>query len=361
MTDREDRKSLPPQVIFADPDEALYRDFEATRKYKRLKRANPKAAKFQAIKAIDVPTGTFAVADQVFDGLLDRVENGLEGVCFVIHGRTGAGKTHILRQLQKNPALQQFETAEGMQRPLVTLSAPAPCTLTTLGLRILTRLGYRPRKKLREHEVWDRVYANLAAQGVGILFIDEMHNVFTGRNHPERVKIAMTLKSLLVSESNPIQLVLAGLDDVKNFVLEHREVKRRSHFLALTALKLPQDEDNIKRFLRDLERQLGFPASGLAKGDMPQRFMSASRGLPGRMAYFAQEAAALAVAFGNRTITEKYLGEAYRRPYGGGRQDNPFLMANPARFKPSGQKKDPGEDEETRLWGDKLEDSDAAD
>lgn len=342
----------------ADTDDALYRDFDATRKYNRLKRANPKAAKFRAIRSIVVPTGMLAMANEVFEALLERVENGLEGTCFVVHGATGAGKTHILRQLQKNPALQPFETSEGWQRPLVTLSAPAPCTLATLGLRILTRLGYRPRKKLAPDEIWDRVHANLAGQGVGILFIDEMHNVFSGRNRPEREKIAMTLKSLLVSEINPIQLVLAGLDEVEEFVLDFDELERRSHFLNLEPLRFPQDESNVRRFLKELERQLGYPESGFAKEDMPLRFMQASCGLPGRMAYFAQEAAYLAVARSSRTITDEHLGEAYRRPYGVGRSGNPFLMANPGQFK-APKKKFDGTNK-TRLRGNKIEDEEYA-
>jgi hypothetical protein len=56
--------------------------------------------------------------------------------------RTGAGKTHLIKQLLKEPGLQTEETAEGLYRPLLMLEAPSPCTLKTLGMRILHELGY---------------------------------------------------------------------------------------------------------------------------------------------------------------------------------------------------------------------------
>lgn len=314
-------------------DVSLAPVFDHERKYRRLRRSNPKAAKLHAINAIDVATGKSAMAKQYFDGLLDRVDGGLEGVCLVLHGPTGAGKTHILKQLQKDPVLQLFETEEGIQRPMLSLNAPSPCTLRTLGMRMLQHLGYRPRKKLmREHEVWDRVYANLHAQGVGIVFIDEMHNVLAGRNEAERAKIAMTLKSLMVSETNPVQLILSGLDQLNQFIHRYEEVERRGHFIEMTPLKT-KDRKKVAKFLKDLQSQLGFQNSGFDEFDMPERFMAASQGYVGRMAYFAQEAATLAVSLGDTTITHEYLGEAYKRPYGVSPDNNPFLMANISQFR----------------------------
>lgn len=326
------------------------------RKYRRLRRANPKAAKLRAIKAIDIATGKSAVAKQYFDGVLDRVDGGLEGVCLVLHGPTGAGKTHIVKHLRKDPVLQTFETEEGIQRPMLALDAPSPCTLRTLGMRMLKHLGYRPRKTLRrEHEVWDRVFANLHAQGVGLVFIDEMHNVLAGRNNAEREKIAMTLKSLMVSETNPIQIILSGLDELGTFIHKHEEVERRSHFIEVTPLR-SRDRSKAVRFLKDLQIQLGFPGSCFDKDDMPERFMLASQGYIGRIAYFAQEAAALAVSLNDATIAAEYLGEAYRRPYGVSPDNNPFLMANISQFRVPKRKFK--YDDQTRLRGKKKTEED---
>jgi ATP:corrinoid adenosyltransferase len=355
MTERQPKKG-PDRDATRDPDEALFAELPPEHKFNRIRSKDPKRTarreRLRAIRTIDVSTGKFAVAQSYFEGLVDRADAVVEGHCLVIHGRTGAGKTHIINQLLKHPDLQPEETSEGLYRPLLKVVAPAPCTLSSLGLRILQRLNYRARKKLQENEVWDRVAANLAAQGVAILVIDEMHNVLTGRNVVEREKIAMTLKSLLVSEDNPIQLVLSGLSGVTSFIDKWKEVKRRSHFLELTPLVPVKDHSKLIKFLTGLEEKIGMRTCGFTEGDMPERFMMASRGYVGRMAYFVQEAATIALAVGDPVLKE-YLGDAYRRPYAVGPKENPFLIANIRDYRPPKGKKALDKDEETLLKGTK--------
>jgi AAA domain len=353
MTERPQKKGLA-RKFNKDPDEALFGKLPPNHKFNRIRSKNPKrtaqADRLRAIRAIDVSTSKFAAAQSYFKGLVLRADAGIEGKCLVVHGLTGAGKTHILDQLVKHPDLQPEETEEGDYRPLLKITAPAPSTLTTLGLRILHRLNYRERKKLRENEVWDRVEANLGAQGVAILVIDEMHNVLTGRNVVEREKIAMTLKSLMVSEENPIQLVLSGLPGVVTFVDKWREVQRRSHKLELTPLVPVKDHAKLIAFLSGLEAKIGMETCGLTKGDMPERFQMASRGYIGRMAYFVQEAATMAVSLGKPLYVD-YLGEAYKYPYAVGPRENPFLIPNIRDYKPPKGKKAMEEDAETLLKG----------
>lgn len=348
------QKNVPAREPTKDPDEALFAEHSPDRKFNRIRSKDPRRIarreRLRAIRAINVSTGKFAVAQSYFEGLVDRADAGIDGHCLVIHGRTGAGKTHILGQLRKHTDLQQEATPEGPYRPLLQVVAPAPCTLSTLGLQILHRLKYRPRKKLRENEVWDRVVANLAAQGVAILVIDEMHNVLTGRNVVEREKIAMTLKSLMVSEDNPIQLVLSGLPGVTTFIDKWKEVKRRSHFLELTPLVPVKDHKKLLSFLTGLEERIAMPTCGFTEGDMPERFMMASRGYVGRMSYFVQEAATFALA-ADDPLMKEYLGEAYKRPYAVNAKANPFLIANIRDYRPPKGKKALDADEETLLKG----------
>jgi hypothetical protein len=353
MTENSQKKAM--ENTLRDADEALYSEIDPDRKFNRLPTTDPRllaqAAKLRALHSIDVSTAKAAIAKQCLDGLVKCGRGGNEGNCLVLYGRTGAGKTHIVKRLIADPNLQPYETNEGKRRPLLKIVAPAPCTLKTLGLQILHRLGYRPKKTLRENEVWDRVEANLRAQGVAILVIDEMHNVLAGRNSVERHKIAMTLKSLMVSEENPIQLVLAGLDSLKKFVTGYSELHRRSHFVELVALDGVRDAKKIEKFLKGLEEKLGLDTCGFTEHDMPHRFWFASRGLVGRMAYLAQQAATIAVSLDDDVVREEHLAEAYRRPYGADDDQNPFLVPNPRMLKLPKKEEDIRDDDETFLRG----------
>ncbi|GLR84058.1 ATP-binding protein [Bradyrhizobium iriomotense] len=353
MTENSQKKII--DEVMRDADEALYSEIDPDRKFNRLRTTDPqrlaRRAKLKAFRAIDVSTAKAVAAKQYFEGMRDRVDAGIEGNCLVLHGRSGAGKTHIIKRLVADPDLQPQETEEGKYRPLLKIVAPAPCTLKTLGLRILHRLGYRPKKSLRENEVWDRVEANMRAQGVAILVIDEMHNVLAGRNAVERHKIAMTLKSLMVSEENPVQLILAGLDSLKTFVTGYSELHRRTHFVELVALEGVKDSKKIVKFLKGLEEKLSMRTCGFTTHDMPHRFWFASRGLVGRMAYFAQEAATIAVSLDDDIVREEHLAEAYSRPYGVGDDENPFLVLNPRTLKLPKKEEDIRDDDETFLRG----------
>lgn len=296
-------------------------------------RREARRQRLQAIRAIDVSTGKFVAAKQCFDGLIDRADAGIEGQALVMFGRSGAGKSHMISQLMKHPDLQPGENEEGDYQPLLKIVAPSPCTLRTLGLRILRRLmNQPPAKSLREHEVWERVVANLQAQRVAVLVIDEMHNVLVKRNVEELSKIAMTLKSLMVADEDPIQLVIAGLPKTKDFFDSYSELHRRSHFIELRKLRDVKDSVKLVKFLEGLERGLGQADGAFSKGDMPERFQAAADGLVGRMAYFAQEAATMAVSLNQGSISRQLLAEAYRRPYGVAPSANPFLIGDPGRL-----------------------------
>jgi hypothetical protein len=342
-----------------DQDWALYLEVDPNRKFTRIvskdQSREARTTALKAIRDIDVSTAKGVAAKTYFEGMLDRADAGIEGSCLVIYGRTGAGKSHIIKRLVSHPDLKPQETPEGKYRPLLKLVAPAPCTLRSLGLQILRRLGYRSKKKLNEYEVWDRVSANLYAQGVAILVIDEMHNVLKGRNAPERAKIGAAFKSLMVSEDNPMQLVLAGLIQVKTFVDADSEVHRRSHFVELAPLRATEDAKKYTNFLESLDKAIGMKTCKFHKGDMPIRFYFASRGLIGRMAYFAQEAATIAVTLNHDSVTEEHLGEAFRRPHEVARGENPFLIPNISMLKIPKGAKAIANDDETFLRGTKKQ------
>ncbi|RXT51275.1 hypothetical protein B6S44_21985 [Bosea sp. Tri-44] len=149
---------------------------------------------FRRMRMIEVPTGTWAQARDCFDQIIAGLGEEDEGKAFAVDGPTGAGKTHILRRLSRHKSLEQIETEDGPLRPLLKVEIPAACDLRKLGVRMLRRMGVgvalaedagegdaviTKGLRLDPEDVWDVVRSQIMAQGVVVVIIDEINNVFS--------------------------------------------------------------------------------------------------------------------------------------------------------------------------------------
>lgn len=253
---------------------------------------------FRRMRMIEVPTGTWAQARDCFDQMIAGLGASDEGKAFAVDGPTGAGKTHILRRLSRHKSLEQIETVDGPVRPLLKVEIPAGCDSRKLGVRILRRMGVgvalgedtgegetRITKGLRldSEDVWDVVRSQIMAQGVMVVIIDEINNVFTNPKSSERLEIAMKFKELLVDKEWPVSLVFAGVKAGK-FIEEHSELRRRTPIIEVRRL------DNARRqhmaiLLQNFEKKLGFAEKlNLHLDDYPDRMIHATDGEVGRVA-----------------------------------------------------------------------------
>ncbi len=69
------------------------------------------------------------------------------------------------------------------------------------------------------------VKAQLRGRRVSILVIDEMHHVLASKGSADRDVISETLKSMLVDDDWPMQLVLAGMPNARDFVMQNPAVE----------------------------------------------------------------------------------------------------------------------------------------
>lgn len=253
---------------------------------------------FRRMRMIEVPTGTWAQARDCFDQIIAGLGEEDEGKAFAVDGPTGAGKTHILRRLSRHKSLEQIETEDGPLRPLLKVEIPAACDLRKLGVRMLRRMGVgvalaedvgegesKITKGLRldSEDIWDVVRTQLMAQGVMVVIIDEINNVFSNPKSHERLQIAMKFKEMLADKEWPVSLVLAGVKAAK-FVEEYTELRRRTPIIEVRRL------DNARRqhmaiLLQNFEKKLGFAEKlDLHLGDYPERMIHATDGEVGRVA-----------------------------------------------------------------------------
>src|SRR3546814_14754284 len=88
-------------------------------------------------------------------------------------GEAGAGKSRALkRQFRNRKEFQNLHEING-DGPLVSISAPSPCTLKQLGLSLLRGLGYETDRDIRENIAWQMVRHQLRARSVKFVHIDE--------------------------------------------------------------------------------------------------------------------------------------------------------------------------------------------
>lgn len=317
---------------------------ENPRKYNRLEGGlNAYGKRILALRLIHAPAKPYTEARKLFSQMVEKINVGGEGTLLAFYGSSQSGKSHILRRLRRHKLLQPRKTEEGIVRPLIMLEAPSPCTLKALGVVILENLKFPEGrgtsmeelllefKSTETHLVWNQVRALLEAQGVCVLVLDEIHNVFVGQGTNEREQTAMTIKALLVSERWPLQVVLSGTTyKTKKFVDDFPELKERVKRVEVKAI--PRNKmDDMKLFLESIEGQLDLSeASNLGAGDMPERFWLASRGHRGRVARLIFEAAELAYGAHKSRIDRKILERALHVRTHVAKERNPFYIANPA-------------------------------
>lgn len=303
-----------------------------------------RAAWKDEIEKIHVPDDVARAAHKLFDAIVERtLKMHGEGQCMVVHAETGAGKTHILNRLLKREELASSEDTQGPIRPLLYVRAPSPCNLLTLGRVLYSKLtGVDLPQSYETHEVWQHLKYQLYGQRVSIIVIDEFHHVLMNSSIEKKRTVVSTVKSLVQPEPvtdadadplvpYPLQVVLAGVNEVNRVIRMNGELSRRTP--RLTIRRLHPTTKGLKRmrqFLKSVEEALGFPGSSdLYTDDMVRRFMKATRGYRGRAMHLVKEAAFRAIDDGAARIDRKrHLAAVFRDITGLGANANPFVVAD---------------------------------
>lgn len=304
------------------------------------------------VRAMHVADGNDHKSKQKLDFLLDSAEEGGEGWAVVITGPSGSGKSHCIDRFCAREDFKQFSTPEADIIPLLYVEAPSPCKLITLGHAIYTKLtGKHLPSGAKLHDVWRKVRKQLKGHQVSILVIDELHHVLQKKSEEDDDVIAETLKSLLIDKDWPMQLVLAGMPELSDYVNRHKQLKRRRKKFQFNPLKSNEKgRGQAQTFVELLEAKLpkgmkfDFPDH-----DMPGRFLKASRGYTGHIAMFVKLAAFQAISAGKSEITYKHLSQEYEELYECKKDNNPFSCLDLAKC--AEPPKDPDRSRLTRIHG----------
>jgi hypothetical protein len=134
------------------------------------------------------------------------------------------------------------------------VSAPAPCTLLQLAIRILILLGYEITRELKENGAWLRVREQLKLQRILFLHIDDIQHVLHQLSEEEIQKVRDTLKDLMTSMDWPVQLILSGVPELLPFARKDRQLRRRLKFMNLSQLSVGNHSEFLDDAIREYAR-----------------------------------------------------------------------------------------------------------
>jgi hypothetical protein len=204
---------------------------------------------------------TFNAAIRRNPDLPHSADNRAFGKGLVIVGPSGSGKSTLIQETFKNNAAFPNYGMKGVWCPLLSISAPAPCTLLQIAMRILIRLGYETTRTLKENDAWLRVRDQLRLQRILFLFIDDIQHVLHQLSEEEIQKVRDTLKDLMTSTDWPVQLILSGVPDLLPFARKDRQFRRRLRFMYLSPLSIREHSEFLDDAIREYAKTAGLKLS----------------------------------------------------------------------------------------------------
>lgn len=251
-----------------------------------------------------------------------------EARCLVVTGESGAGKTRALTQIfQRHPALAGYGSLES-GCPLMSITAPSPCTLLQLGHATLQHSGYPISRDSKEHMVWSMVRERLRTLNIKVIHFDEMQHVTQNANSLEIVKIANTLKDLLINPTWPVGLIISGMPRIQNFFQSDPQLLRRCHFLPFRSMTLDADADALDYIIRRYAQDAGLSVSFTASDHLIPRLIHAARRQFGEALNYAIAAVMVALRHGRQTLAIDDFATVFAKRTGNGPLANAFLIQN---------------------------------
>lgn len=258
-----------------------------------------------------------------------------QGRAFFITGESGAGKTDAVEHLLKtHPTMQPMSTDFGPFTPYVSVSLRGAATLSILGNAILEAAGYGSRRKIARGDVWNMMPAELANLGVALVHIDETQHLLA--HAKERDDLVKSLKGLMNDHEWPMRIVLSGMPEVNQMLLEDEQAERRQFSVELPSISLPEEMSVVTKIITELSAEAQIDVSSLLSSDLPERITHAANYQYGRIADVVKAAIYVAVLKGSDSLTRTHFARAYlmHANVQGKDELNPFIADYWRKLKP---------------------------
>lgn len=253
-------------------------------------------------------------------------ENRARGSGLAIVGPTGVGKSRALeRFFDKHPVLQGYRDPAS-KSPLISVSAPSPCTSMTLARLILRASGYPIERDLPAHRLWEMVWDRLQFLRRFLLHIDELQHVVQHVSEKERQEIANILKHGMYERR--ISLIISGVDDLKPFLDFDPQLFRRltvKLFEPISPKSIADVESMVRDYAQAAGLDLDLEEKGAIRPDFHLRLAHAAMNAFGYAIVVTHMAIEVALNEKSTVLTREHFATMFARKTSSAADRNPFI------------------------------------
>ncbi len=254
--------------------------------------------------------------------------NRREGRAIMLVGESGAGKSLSLKRLiGRHPAFPGYMVPYS-GCAAVYVRVPSFCTPKAFGRITLGELGLPIKGNPPAHIVWEKIYRRIERRRKVVVHFDEIHNVTRYANEEEIDDIRNMIKTLLVSPTWPIIVVLSGLPEIVALTQPVDEIRRRTRHFEFPSLVLPDDIEVMEEAIADFASVAELPLQNTVLDALIPRLIHAGLYQVGTSIELAQKAICLALEYGADGLTRQHFAEAFAVHTGCLASENPFTMPN---------------------------------
>lgn len=263
-----------------------------------------------------------------------------EPQCMSLEGRTGAGKSTLVRTYAES--FQRTETPEGTGIPVLYLEVPSPAGIKDLASAMLKRMGDPAYERGTRATLTMRLIGLIQACGVELVILDDFHHLIDSETNHVLGEVSEWLKYVIKETGVPFLVV--GIEGKVELILQANPQLSRL-FAARETLQpfrwetaQPETIQEFAHFVEYVEKAVEKPLSvEVRRTEMLYRIHYATDGVVGNVMNLLRFAALLCELQGQRDIGLAILSQAFQQRLAKhlSRKCDPFSESATVRFTPS--------------------------